>query len=629
MRRFAVAIGCVVASALVSAQSTSHRALDLSISHSQAAPIAKTSQVVSNKKTLPVPTFQHTRVGVVSDWTQRNLLFSTTNNRALLARAQKDPRWVQSWYLHHRGAWWTGSPRRNVRIASKGFQRDWNVPLGTVTFAPIIEGGNTDPGGGQTFPAKYTFDVTATPSCTNDFVTIGLPATPAVGGQANIVGYNNLYTSGDTSGYCYSVDAATAPSVLFAYASGVGEIPASVSVSLDGTQLAYVEDLMTGGANFHVLTIGTTGNNGASATAAVAPSIQNGVTLNSTNNASDWSIPLTPDGIPADGVENSTTAPFIDYTTNAAYVTTYTWSPHGAGYIYKISPVFGGGTPAIVWAALVDCSSSGPPGAPSSPVYDSLTNDVFFTDTGSRIDYVNDTGASPTVTCGNVGTYDDTAANPPVVDVINEKVYGAFNDNSANEYVTQISATDPTGSSLGVTVGGENTTYTGPYGVDFSNDYYNCDVSVSPCSGTPLLYAAGEDDTGTDPVLYAVGFGPDLAINSPALSDTFLTTGAADASPVAEFYNATTSTDYLFVGVTNNCAATLSGGTGGCVMSLDITSGPPTVNSSTTALPAAGGPTGIVVDNDANTTTYPEASSIYYATRTGATLVKATQSGLN
>ena len=47
---------------------------------------------------------------------------------------------------------------------------------------------NADPGGGQTYPAKFVFDVTAAPSCTNDFVVIGIPANPASGGQANILG---------------------------------------------------------------------------------------------------------------------------------------------------------------------------------------------------------------------------------------------------------------------------------------------------------------------------------------------------------------------------------------------------------------------------------------------------------
>jgi hypothetical protein len=84
--------------------------------------------------------------------------------------------------------------------------------------------------------------------------------------------------------------------------------------------------------------------------------------------------------------------------------------------------------------------------------------------------------------------------------------------------------------------------------------------------------------------------------------------------------------DYLFVGVTNHCIATTGGGTAGCVISLDITNGFPTVNAGSTALAAAGGTSGIIVDNDSSLT---QASSIYYGTKTGGTLVKATQSGLN
>jgi hypothetical protein len=61
-------------------------------------------------------------------------------------------------------------------------------------------------------------------------------------------------------------------------------------------------------------------------------------------------------------------------------------------------------------------------------------------------------------------------------------------------------------------------------------------------------------------------------------------------------------------------------------MSLDLTAGFPTVNSSTTSIAAAGGTSGIIVDNVSN---IPQGSSIYYATKTGQTLVKATQSGLN
>jgi hypothetical protein len=173
-------------------------------------------------------------------------------------------------------------------------------------------------------------------------------------------------------------------------------------------------------------------------------------------------------------------------------------------------------------------------------------------------------------------------------------------------------------SAVSVPVGTASTTYTAPYAPVFNNAWYTG-------SGTPYLYVAGTG-TGALPTLYSVGFSSGLMNNSADATTPLATPGKADSSPVSEFYNDSLQKDYIFVGVTDNCIATEGGGTAGCVMSLDITDGFPTVNASSTALPAAGGTSGIIVDNESSLS---EASSIYYATKTGATLVKATQSGLN
>ncbi len=454
-----------------------------------------------------------------------------------------------------------------------------------------------DPGGGQTFPAKYVFDVTAAPSCSGDFVVLGIPAAAAAGGQANIVGYNNLYSSAPGSGYC----AGTGPNVLFAYASGSGEVPASVALSLDGTQIAYVENLLTASSYFHVLTLGTTGSNGSSATAAVVPGSGGG------NNAVDQHVLLSPDGGATN--QSSTSAPFIDYASNAAYVTTYSYASGGSGYLYKIGNVFGGGAPEIVWQVAISA-------VPSSPVYDSTSNKVFFTDSNGGIDFVADTGASPTVTYGPILASGATSLNAVIVDSVDEMVYATFNNNGSNALVVQL----PTSlaSSVAVPVGAGTTTYTGPYGLDFNNAWYIG-------AGTPLLYVAGTG-TGTLPTLYSVGFNANGVLNSSASASAALASGTSDASPVTEFYNAALAEDLLFAGVTNNCIAATQGGTAGCVMSLNITNGFPAVGASTTAIAAAGGSTGVIVDNDSNA---GQASSVYYATKNGATLVKATQSGLN
>ena len=460
---------------------------------------------------------------------------------------------------------------------------------------------NIDPGGGQTFPAKYVFDVTAAPSCANDFVATGIANNPASGGQANILGMKNLYSTQGASTpapYCGT----TGPTVKFAYASGTGEVPASISISQSGTQLAYIENLGTGSSYFHILTIGTTGANGTSATAAAVPGTG--------NNAVDKTVLLSPNGVIT---QSSTTAPFVVYTPNdtsdVAYATTYSWAGTGSGYLYKISNVFSSGSPAIVWSLAIDA-------VPSAPVYDSVSKKVFFTDSSGRIDYVLDSGATPTVTYGAVVAPGTTSENPVTVDSTNQRIYACFNSNGSNAIVVQ--APTSMASTTTVNVGAAGTYYTGPYAPEFNNAWYTG-------SGTPLMYVVGTG-TGTLPTLYGVGFKASGVLNPATIQSTPLATGAGDSTPLTEFYNTSLSKDYLFAGVTNNCIATTGGGTAGCVMSLNITSGFPTVNAATPALAAAGGTTGIVVDNNSSLT---QASSIYYGTKTGNSLVKATQSNLN
>jgi hypothetical protein len=331
------------------------------------------------------------------------------------------------------------------------------------------------------------------------------------------------------------------------------------------------------------------------------------------NNAVDQSVLLSPDG----GTTNqgSTNAAFVVYThgdtNDVAYVTTYSAAGSGSGYLYKISNLFNGSaTPTLVWSVAIDA-------VPSTPVYDSVSNKVFFTDSNGRIDYVEDTGPPPSVVYGSVLASGNTAENAVVVDSIGQMVYASFNSDGTNALIVQ--APTSMASSVSVPVGTANTIYAGPYEPDFNNAWYTG-------TGTPLLYIAGTG-TGTLPTLYNVGFNGSGVLNSSANATTAaLATGTADSSPVTEFYNATLAKDYLFVGVTNHCIASAGGGNAGCVMSLDITSGFPTVTGSSTALAAPGGTSGIIVDNNSSLN---EASSIYYATKTGANLVKATQSGLN
>jgi hypothetical protein len=462
----------------------------------------------------------------------------------------------------------------------------------------------TSPGAVQSTPAKYTFDVVGTPSCANDFIAAGIAATPS-GAQANLVGLNNLYSTSPASAAPNCTT--NGPTVKFAYESGTGQIPSSIAVSLNGTQLAYVENLSTGKSLFHVLTIGTTGSNGTSASAPVVPGTG--------NNAVDRTVVLSPDGGTTN--QSSTTAPFISYTdldaNDTAYVTTYSNAGTGSGYLYKIGNVFNGSAPTILWSAAITA-------IPSAPVYNTATDAVFFTDSNGRIDYVVDTGASPTVTYGSTVAAGTTSLNPVTIDNASKYLYATFNTNGTNAIVVQ--ALNTLASSVSVAVGTGNTTYGGPYDVEFDNAWYTGGAG-------PLMYVVGTG-SGTTPTLYSVGFGAGGLMNGTTTGSAALVSAAgADASPLTEFDNATLAKDFLFVSVTNHCVATTGGGAAGCVMSLNITAGFPTVSAATTAIAAGGGSTEIVIDNDDNAVpSITQSASVYYGTKTGNTLVKATQNAL-
>ena len=84
----------------------------------------------------PVP---HVPLGIVSDWTHHHVLYPDSRDFFLMARIQRDPRWVQNWYLRHQEAWWPELDRRGLG----GDHRDWSVPLSaspaTSAFEPLFD----------------------------------------------------------------------------------------------------------------------------------------------------------------------------------------------------------------------------------------------------------------------------------------------------------------------------------------------------------------------------------------------------------------------------------------------------------------------------------------------------------
>lgn len=100
----------------------------------------------------------HQRISMTHDWSNRHMVYSAPASIRQAWRLQAEPRYLHQWIRHHAEVL---RRERNPRVPppQAAPRTDWGYPL---------LGGGTS--GVAQFPAKFTFDVTATPDCTNDFV---------------------------------------------------------------------------------------------------------------------------------------------------------------------------------------------------------------------------------------------------------------------------------------------------------------------------------------------------------------------------------------------------------------------------------------------------------------------------
>src|SRR6201996_7965921 len=197
------------------------------------------------------------------DGSTRFAIYSRTGTAAALEAARRDPRALIHWRDLDRleanrrsssavARRFRGWPRRFPIRTTNPIQRDWSIYLGSAGTAPSM------------YPAKFTFDVNATPSCANDFVVFPVDAAGS-STQPNLVAFNNLYsgTAGGT-GICNSrtvptghTDTSTSATVLFSYnVSKIGgAVTTSPVISFDATggKIAFVESIAGQPAHFHVL----------------------------------------------------------------------------------------------------------------------------------------------------------------------------------------------------------------------------------------------------------------------------------------------------------------------------------------------------------------------------------------
>jgi hypothetical protein len=206
------------------------------------------------------------------------------------------------------------------------------------------------------------------------------------GTQANIVGFNQLYSG--SSPFCTGL---TYPEFIFSYASGVGGVATSPVLSLDGTQIAFVENDANIGAILHVLTKatgstehGTCTNSGTAtptcATAAVTPGVSGGST------ASDQMLPLDLALVTADTVDvDSYSSPFVNYGTNDAYVGDTTGHLAAFTGVFASTLAYAGGSFPVTVSA----------NALTSPVVDVSGSpvDIFIGDSGGFLYQYSTAGA--------------------------------------------------------------------------------------------------------------------------------------------------------------------------------------------------------------------------------------------
>jgi len=512
--------------------------------------------------------------------------------------------------------------------------QDWSISLGTGTTAPAM------------YPAKYTFDINATPTCVAgtgvpipDYIVYPVNVAGSAT-QPNIVAFNNLYSgTTPTAGICNrtpvgGVDDGVSATTFWSYniqAAG-GLVATSPALSLDGTKIAFVETA-AGTAHFHVLAW-KRGD-------GVAANLQSVISPKTINSGFATLAPVAGSGTVTDltlgSASDTLSSPFVDYADDVAYIGDDT------GTLFRVINVFctnasctSGGSPAPSldgnWGTAGGLTT-GCTGQLTGPVVDGKTGNIFVGCSDGKLYGFSPAGAvlpsSPlsvgdgsTTVHGNVGGIVD----PPMIDAVNGFVYvvsGSFGGASVlvQAGTTSFSSPIPVKATLGA---GANFKLHAPA---FNDAYFSSNTTSQWLIYEWALNSAGNLDT-----IYGVGFNAGHAmVSGPAANSfTIASSTPVEFSPLTEFLNG--STDRLYVGGLANLSPNF------VVYNLtDFANLFPNalfgINSSNAAGASTGegsGTSGIVVDNVSSSA---QASSLYFGVQSPGTnantAVKLTQSGLN
>jgi hypothetical protein len=565
----------------------------------------------------------HVRMSLPQDWSHHHLVFTPASSIEQAWRLQQEPRFWHQVLSRNASARQQDEDNADDFVGRHGGhghdRRDLEHPDWAMS---LLAGGKA---GSGVYPAKFTFDINATPNCTNDYVAF----TTSLAGsstQPSIIAFDELYsTQGSVGGLCNQ----NGPSVKWAYNTGTGTVLTSPVLSGDGTKVAYVETAAAG-ATLHILKWkpGATATVQGTLNAPATPdtTLAAGQAWNTTNcpAANSCVVNIAFSG----ATQDTRSSPFYNYGTDELYV------GDNSGNVHKFTGVFNG-TPAEAgtpWPVL----TSGNKNILSSPVFDSATSKVFVADSGGLLFSISSAGA---VITSNRIAFRSGFVDGPIVDSSAATVYvfGSADTNAAstNAAVWQFSTGFAAGASgsemqLGAGIPAAGNTF---FDGTFDNIYFTSANSASP---TGNLYVCG--NPGGNATLYRIPITANVMGTASAMA-TAMSTAGTTCSPATEILNG--STDRIFVSVqsSSNTASPIGcpAPAGGCIMSFNVTAGTTPTGTSAKAA-ASGGTSGIVVDNVSASS---QASSLYFtylnnaaigATCNGATgvgcAVKLTQSGL-
>src|SRR5580692_170987 len=596
------------------------------------------------------------RLSLITDWSRGHVVFSQPVTFASARRLQMEPRyWMQ--VVSHEARGYEGiniesaspeesasDPDQRRREGKRPFKKDWGQSLGVggSTGVPLASGSWW-----PVFPAKFSFNVNAAPNCTSDYVVFPTNLAGVTGGQASVITYNNLYAGSGTP-FC----GVSNPSVYWSYntnfdAAGVattGAVQTSPVLSLDGSKVAFVET-RTAGAILHLLKWDA--GDGGSINSAIAPTTATVWTADGRAGDCPISGACMISIVLKNGQPDTASSPFYDYKRDSIYV------GDDNGRLHKIINAFGlsGATPSEAtgnWPITVDNAAK-----LTSPTLDSVSGNMFTEVSSGVLSYVRET-FSTAGACGTgvVPCLGSTNINPPNVHVVTDapivdsttgKVFAFYGNNGLGTATAVVQSDITLSTSVAAALG----TGTGHHlhSGAFDNVYLTGNGSVG------RLYICGSSSNST-PTIQRIGFtnsgGPfanpvgtmNSAVDTAILA---VATASAECSPVTELFNANApraTQDQIFFGVQALGKGTNCRG-GGCVMSINVT-GIPSTLAFANSIAEVNGPSGIIVDNDANTMTFPQASSLYFSNQGNSTVaipcgvtagvgcaVKVTQAGLN